>query len=426
LLVRAAHDRVVWCESPLRLENSPGEDAEPWIFLVHQLLSTHLTTLATDNQDLKVFSISMESDHLQMARKCLEYLSKNFVGDAWDCRDQSMQVRYPLMCYSTKAWGCHARNSGVAAIQLLDLYKHFFEGTSIQFWWLSCRRQTSFSRGMVQALDALKKKPQPPLHIAAELGIIAFAKARFPSQLSPQQKKVRVAEKDGIGLSATVYASWKGYYDLVQLILELGADVDDLAVFVATVEDHHELLTFQLEHGGNASVKGIGGQTTLYEAAGQGLEHIVELLLKYGADVNALSQDQGLSGTQWTPVIAMAVMMGHESIIRTLLPKTRDVSQYLAEVLVWSPVRGNESLIRLLVGNFPRFAEGTDNKHRFLDKMVSAGAVDILKLVLDRYDIDANTTIAPRTTKEPTTLLGLAMQNSRTDMIHCLFERGAK
>jgi hypothetical protein len=120
-LVRATNDRVIWCEPLLRLENGPGEDAEPRIFLVHQSLRTHLTTLATDNQDLKVFSISMESDHLQMTRRCLDYLLESFPEDIWDCYDKPMQQRYPLMCYFTKAWGYHARNSGAAAIQLLDL-----------------------------------------------------------------------------------------------------------------------------------------------------------------------------------------------------------------------------------------------------------------------------------------------------------------
>jgi hypothetical protein len=271
----------------------------------------------------------MESDHLQMTRRCLDYLLESFSEDIWDCYDKPMRQRYPLMCYSTKAWGYHARNSGAAAIQLLDLYKHFFEDVSIQCWLLSYRRQTTFFDIIHQAMAALEKEVQPLLHIAAELGIIPFVKACFPSRLSPQQKNAHVDEKDGRELSAIKYAAWRVNYEMVQLQLELEANVDDMTVHVAATYNHPGVLTLLLEHGGNVNAKGVEVDTALYDAAGQGLEHVVDILLKYRADANAMSQSQGLTGSDEVPAIAAAAAMtGHESIVRTLLPKTQNVRQY--------------------------------------------------------------------------------------------------
>jgi ankyrin repeat protein len=179
-------------------------------------------------------------------------------------------------------------------------------------------------------MAALEKELQPLLHIAAELGIIPFAKACFPSRLSPQQKKAHVDEKDGRELSAIKYAAWRVNYEMVQLLLELEANVDDMTVHVAATYNHPGVLTLLLEHGGNVNAKGVEVDTALDDAAGQGLEHVVDILLKYGADANAMSQSQGLTGSDEVPAIAAAAAMtGHESIVRTLLPKTQNVQQYL-------------------------------------------------------------------------------------------------
>jgi ankyrin repeat protein len=94
--------------------------------------------------------------------------------------------------------------------------------------------------------------------------------------------------------------------------------------------------------------------------------------------------------------------------------------------LEWSLLRGSDNLIRLLLGYVPRFGEGTASEYRIFDRIVVTRTVELLNLVLDRHGIDANTILAPPTINEPTTLLGLAVQFSRAEMIHCLLERCAK
>jgi len=111
-------------------------------------------------------------------------------------------------------------------------------------------------------------------------------------------------------------ASWNGQKDVVELLLKAGADVN------AITED---------------------GWTPLMMAS-NGQKDVVELLLKAGADVNAITEDG------WTPLMR-ASWYGHKDIIELLLLAGADVNAIAKDgrtPLMWASAYGHKDLVDLL------------------------------------------------------------------------------
>ena len=87
--------------------------------------------------------------------------------------------------------------------------------------------------------------------------------------------------------------------------------------------------------------------TALLVAADNGHEDIVRLLVKYGANVNAVDSDQ-------EPVIMIACRSGHSSVLRILLEsgaKTEAKNRYQETTLVIAVKEGIESMVQILLDN---------------------------------------------------------------------------
>ncbi len=90
---------------------------------------------------------------------------------------------------------------------------------------------------------------------------------------------------DEYGTPLLVWAAWRGYTEVVRLLLDKGVNIDAC---------------------------GTGGETPLMHAAFQGHTAVVSLLIERGADVNLMAGG-GSTALIW------ASMQGHEEITKTLL-----------------------------------------------------------------------------------------------------------
>lgn len=108
-----------------------------------------------------------------------------------------------------------------------------------------------------------------------------------------------VHEYSGDGFTALHIASYFGNLEVVELLLENGADVNKTAMNgselsalqSAVSRGHKNVVSILLEYGANPNSKMVGGFTPLMSAAALGFEDTVDLLLKYGADISIESDD---------------------------------------------------------------------------------------------------------------------------------------
>ena len=127
-----------------------------------------------------------------------------------------------------------------------------------------------------------------------------------------------------------LYASANGKVEQVRELLEIGANVN-----AATKSGWTPLHFADL----------CNGWTPLHFASADGDEAMVTLLLKHGADVNAVNEDM------WTALL-WASFKGHFWVVRLLLEKGADVKVAGVEKdtpLHWACCKGHEAVVTLLL-----------------------------------------------------------------------------
>jgi ankyrin repeat protein len=129
------------------------------------------------------------------------------------------------------------------------------------------------------------------------------------------------------------YMSEKGHESVVRLFLEKGAGVD--STFTKPTQQYGEGM----------------GRTPLSFAAEKGHENFVQLLIMKGANINSKSDNTGLYGGR-TP-LSFAAENGHEVVVRLLLesekvdPDSEDCEERTP--LSYAAEKGHEGVIRLLL-----------------------------------------------------------------------------
>ncbi len=120
-------------------------------------------------------------------------------------------------------------------------------------------------------------------------------------------------------------ASYIGNTDIVQLLLENGANVNlvddenDTPLHCACLHGHFTIAQSLLEHGTNVNVVGGDGDTPLHYACAKGYFYLVRLLLKHKANIHVTND------IQETP-LHKASRNGRFTITKLLLKKKADIN----------------------------------------------------------------------------------------------------
>ena len=103
-------------------------------------------------------------------------------------------------------------------------------------------------------------------------------------------------------------ASQTGHQEIVQLLLDKGADVNAkktdgvTALMVASRDGHQEVVKLLLDKGADVNAKRTDGVTALMAVSASGYIEIAQSLLANGADVNA--KDNGVTALMLPPRMA--------------------------------------------------------------------------------------------------------------------------
>ena len=132
--------------------------------------------------------------------------------------------------------------------------------------------------------------------------------------------------KDEQGLTPLLYAVLRGHRNVVELLLDKGADVNVQdnggysPVHFASIRGNKEMLQFLISKGADLDRKNGMGATALHDMAIQGNKAIITLLVESGADFMI----QNPSGQ--TP-LHLAANHGRKEIVELLLQKGADINQ---------------------------------------------------------------------------------------------------
>lgn len=165
----------------------------------------------------------------------------------------------------------------------------------------------------------------------------------------------RMEATDNDGRAPMLLATQEGHLSVVERLIELGADVDQKSLDgktplrVAALEGHTSVLSALVEAGADVTAKDPDGRSTLYLLAIENkLEQVEIILSKSGVKYN-LEEDRDLEGR--TP-LHIASWQGHTAMVELLLRYGADVNAVDREQrtpLQSSAWQGHESVVWLLL-----------------------------------------------------------------------------
>ena len=97
--------------------------------------------------------------------------------------------------------------------------------------------------------------------------------------------------RDNDNLTPLIRAAIEGHGEMVQLLLERGADIEttfegNTALIEATLQNNHEIVKLLIQNGANMEARTKDGHTALHLAAANAYLKIVQTLAGAGAEIN--------------------------------------------------------------------------------------------------------------------------------------------
>jgi ankyrin repeat protein len=221
-----------------------------------------------------------------------------------------------------------------------------------------------------------------PLRDACIAGVTERVK-----QLLDGDGGAHVDEKDEYGKTALMWASEFGHTEVVRLLLEKGALLDEkderrgwTALMQASYKGHTEVVRLLLDKGALVDEKDEGGYTALMRANANGHTEVVRLLL----DKGALRDEKNMFGTT---ALMQASGNGDTEVVRLLLDKGAlldEKDEYGKTALMKASLNGHTEVVRLLLDKGALLDEKDVNGRTALMKASLNGHTEVVRLLFDK------------------------------------------
>ena len=229
--------------------------------------------------------------------------------------------------------------------------------------------------------------------------------------------------------TAIIKASENGHVDVVQYLLNYGAnpndndktDVCQSSLILASHEGHTDVVAILLDAGANIEYQNSQGETALITAAQEGRIKVVTLLLMYGADASRQNADGETALS-----LASSLLRGHVKIKISNLLNT-SIEQMLFEISA-SDDDNNAHEVEIILNKNPGINVNKPCK-TFKGKSWTATPLyiaskncntDVVRILLNHTDIEVNATSVAGETP-----LYIASKYDCADVITLLLEHGA-
>ena len=294
----------------------------------HFSVKEYLTSarLATSNEDVSRYHIDLEPAHTILAQACISVL----LGPADSVEEYNFKNKSPLARYAAEHWVTHAQDEKVPSVR--KAMEYLFDAGKPYFWaWIELYDIDNRPRNeSTLYMFAFQTKPGvTPLYYAARSGfqdLVEHLIVNYPNQMNAP---------GGFLLTPLIAALGARQFQTAKLLYDNGAlpNVTGLCrntpLHSAVLYEDIEMVQILLKY--KADVNRSNGSSTPLHYASQGLQleegcsidslslsKIARLLLEHGADVNARNYRRS------TP-LHIAVEDGRVEVVQVLLEYGADV-----------------------------------------------------------------------------------------------------
>ncbi|CAL1283118.1 unnamed protein product [Larinioides sclopetarius] len=202
--------------------------------------------------------------------------------------------------------------------------------------------------------EATDENLSTPLHLAATTGsevIIKLLLNAVEKKGDSESLRKYIDEKNLSGNTALHLAVIKGHLDIVEVLLNKGADVKSTfdnsshPLHLAAVSGNVDIVKCLLKHGAAVNCVNNFGETPLHKAAAFNASEVIDFLLKNGADIE--SHDNA----HFTPLL-VAVAEGHVDAIKVLLKsnaKIKVLDNMERSVVFWASQENHPKSLKTLL-----------------------------------------------------------------------------
>ncbi|KAL6720990.1 hypothetical protein ACLMJK_000090 [Lecanora helva] len=302
--------------------------------LMHQSVKDYLLREDHEpNPNPNFLRIQKETANHEIAQRCLDYLHEGALakGPVDLARASPHLEEYPLLEYAALSWPEHAKSLSHSA-SIFDLSRPFYQKESkIRASWVNtCARSHRYNYCL--------REPFGLLHLASWIGLRPLAERILMNYRRSLAKKIfpLVNSRDSL-------ASWIGLRPLAERILlkyrkSLAKKVFPLVnsrdrkrqtpLHVAARSGHFNLVQLLLENGADINAMDSEACMALNRAAENRNAAIAQLLLNNNANVNALHRHS------LSPLIS-AVIGGNEALVSNFIERGARLNPYSPPYPLW-------------------------------------------------------------------------------------------
>ncbi|KAL6808739.1 pfs domain-containing protein [Trichoderma camerunense] len=288
-----------------------------------------------------------------------------------------LRQSYWLAQYSARYWMDHTVVVESGSKQLCALVAEFF----------SCEGAQINCYGLYDPDDPRKfTVRRRPYNISSGLYYASLGGSCFLVQLLLEMN-ADVNSKQGHYGTALVAASRRGFNKIVQILLNNNADINaqdrgayGTALMAASHKGRDKIVQILLDNNADVNAQGGVYGTALQAASLRGRDKIVQMLLDNNADVNTLSGPYGTA-------LAAASSWGHGKIVQMLLDNNADVNTFsgpCGTALVAASSGGQGKIVQLLLDNGADVNAQSGFRGSALVAASSGGHDKIVQMLLDR------------------------------------------
>ena len=371
-------------------------------YLISEQIRTH--------SSLSYYYLDEKLSDSAMSRDCLVYLLQ--FGTV-DCLCHQSEALKSFGRYAAKCWITHARsNDGVIQNDVLKLAARLlFSGAHFNNW------ITLFDVDQVYDVDyssgTLHNVPRP-LYYASLLGL-----GQIANELVSRRALANLNLAEGHYGSAFAAASAEGHQEVVQMLLENGADVNmaggeyGSALASASANGRKEVVQMLLENGADVNMAGGEYGSALASASANGRKEVVQMLLEKGANVNMAGGEYGS---------ALGSATGHKEVVQILLENGANVNMVGGEygsALVSASRRGHKEVVQMLLEKGANVNMAGGHYGSALASASAEGHREVVEILLEN-GANVNMVVG-----EYGSALASASVNGRIEAVQVLLENGA-
>ncbi|KAJ5712190.1 hypothetical protein N7493_008658 [Penicillium malachiteum] len=306
------------------------------IYLIHQTAREFLIQKSRSNSANYLYSWSLTDTEDQMAVICLRYLLMEDLER--DNEDSSSNI-LSFLNYSALYWPDHKRKMSLTQDQEAASQVHQMYDT----------RRRRFSLWFPIFWKSIETYVNPPSMTALHLASFNGHEREVEFLLSLGENDIN--SRDDRGTYPVILASLNGYVNVVQLLVEKGAEINAQGGFygnalqAASSEGHDKVVQLLVEKGAEINAQGGRYGNALQAASYRGHDKVVQLLVEKGAEINA--QDEGYGNA-----LQAASSEGHDKVVQLLVEKGAEINAQggrYGNALQAASSEGHDKVVQLLV-----------------------------------------------------------------------------